>query len=437
MPGKFRVFIDGRELTGFTSARLSRSKSEMTGSLSLDFFFNYVPERPVVVDAARGREITVYVGSHLAFVGKLDKRKGRSIPAEQLGISGADVETSISKDGYSVTLTARGKTKYFMDSSHQHPTTNIKKTTNREVIQKLIETWGIELDWQAEEVKLPIVRLNDGGRVVDEIHKISNETCNFVYETRDGKLRVIDRPGTQMGVDLILGQNILTFSAEQSEDQANSDITVKGQRSDPEVWGEDAVLDRVRTVKDGWVTSKIPLVIQAYGDATDEALERRGKFEADKRASQSKKVNIDVFDIIQTNGQPWDIGLLHYVECPPEGVFDVFECVGLTYTIDAQGTLKTSLELAPPPSGGISGGAGQGAAGLLSVAVPGFLDAIARGVARRRQLGVTLEPTTYPASWGAADLSSVVLNLAAQLTVPNVLLSDSVKQPPPLTLPDD
>lgn len=437
MPGKFRVFIDGREVTGFTSAKLSRSKSEMTGSLTLDFFFNYVPERPVMVQAARGREITAYVGRHLAFTGKLDKRRGASVPAEQLGISGGDVNTSIGKDGYSVTLTARGKTKYFMDSSHQHPTTNIKKTTNREVIQKLIEHWDIELDWQAEEVKLPIVRLNDGGRVVDEIHKISNETCNFVYETRDGKLRVTDRPGAQMGSDLILGQNILTFSAEQSEDQANSDITVKGQRSDPEVWGEDAVIERVRTIKDQWVTSKIPLVIQAYGDATDEALERRGKFEADKRASQSKRVNITVFDIIQPNGEPWDIGTLHYVECPPEGVFDVFECVGLDYTVDAQGELSTALQLAPPPSSGVSGGAASSGAGLLSVALSGFTDAIARGVARKRQLGVTTEPTSYPASWGAADLANVVINLAAQLTVPNVLLSDSVKQPPPLTLPDD
>lgn len=440
MVSQFRVFIDRKELFGFTSAKLKRSKSSMTGTLNLTMFFGYVPNSPVVVNAARGREITAYVGGQLAFTGVLDKRKGETGfgPAGQLGIAGGDVSTSISLDSYSVELSARGKTKYFMDSSHQHPTTNISKTTNHEVLKKLIEPWGIELDWQAEEVKLPIVRLNDGGRVVDEIHKISNETCVFVYETRDGKLRVTDKPGAQMGDDLILGKNILTFSAEQSEDQANSSVTVKGQRSDPEVWGEDAVLERVRTVKDSWVTSEIPLTIQAYGDATDEALERRGKFEADKRSSQSKQVTISTFGIIQPSGLPWDIGMLHYVECPPEGVFEVLECIDLEYTVDAKGTLQTALTLAPPPSNGVSGGAGQSAAGLLTVAsIPGLLDAVARGVSRRLQLGVITSPTTYPAAWGAAQLTSVVVDLAEQLLGTNPLLVEGIKQPPPLTLSDE
>lgn len=433
----FRIFIDGRELEGYTSARLSRKKKDMTGSLTVELFFAYVPQRPVVVTAARGREITVYVGGHLAFRGMLDKRRGRSRSVESGEQGEADISRSISETGYQVTLTARGMTKYLIDSSHQHPTTNIKKTTNREAAQRLVENWNVELDWQAEETKLPIVRFSDGGRVVDEIQKLAVETCCFVYETRDGKLRVTDRPGTAMGSDLILGRNILTFDGEQSEDQANSEITVKGQRSDPEIWGKDAVEKRVKTVTDNWVQSKIPLTIQLYGDATDEMLEKRGKFEADKRSSESKQVTIDVFHVQQEGGAPWDIGLLHYVEVPPEGIFDVMECIELEYEVDAQGTLRTRLTLAPPPSAGVSGGVGGQIGGLLSNPIAGLLDAVARGKARRQQLGVTIEAGTYPSSWSGADLVASVINLAAAPVIENVLLTAGTKPPPVLQLRDD
>lgn len=432
----FRIFIDGRELEGYTSATLNRKKKDMTGTLNVELFFSYVPTRPVVMSAARGREITVYVGGHLAFRGLLDKRKGRTVANDPTGETGGEFSRSISESGYQVSLSARGMTKYLIDSSHQHPTTNIKKTTNREATQRLIENWGIELDWQATDVQLPIVRLNDGGRVVDEVQKLAVETCCFVYETRDGKLRITDRPGTAMGTDLILGYNILSFNAEQSEDQANSEITVKGQRSDPEIWGKDAVENRVKTVTDNWVGSKIPLTLQLYGDATDEMLEKRGKFEADKRSSESKQVTIDVFHVQQQGGEPWDIGLLHYVEVPPEGVFDVMECIDLTYTVDAQGTLKTTLILAPPPSAGVSGGVSGGIGGVLSNPISGMLDAVARGNARRNQLGVTIEAGQYPSSWGGADLVSTILDLTAIPTVINALLSTDAKEPPPLQLKD-
>ena len=54
--------------------------------------------------------------------------------------------------------------------------------------------------------------------------------------------------------------------------------------------------------------------------------------------------------------QPWDIGNTHYVEVPPEGIFDMFECTELTYHVDAEKELKTTLTLSPPPSGGGAAG---------------------------------------------------------------------------------
>lgn len=439
---KFRIFIDGRELLNYTSASLSRKKEDLTGTLDAQIFMAEMPSRPINVDAAVARTVTAYVGNRLSFAGKIDTRNGKPVQnrkkdgkyAAGYQGDGGSLTGRLGANGYEVTLSARGMTKYLIDSSHQHPTGTMLKTSNKAVIEELIKPWGVKLDWQATVVDIPVARFNDGGRVLDELRAIANESCVFLYETRDGKLRAIDKPGAQMGDALILGKNILDFNASQSESRANSKIVIKGQRSDPKIFGKAAV-ERIKVVKDNWVVSDIPLTIQHYGDATDENLERRGKFEADQRARQAKNVTIEVFDLLQASGEPWDVGTLHYVEIPPEGIFEVLECVGVDYTIDAGGTLKTSLTLGPPPSTSISGGAGSlGAAGLLGAGIPGLLDAVALGRARKQQLGIVTRPGDYPFSWGPANLVAAIGDIVQEVAS-NLLLRD-VEEKIPETIPD-
>lgn len=437
-----RIFIDGKELINYTSMRLTRKKKDMTGSLTVEIFLGSVPNRPVVVNAAVARQITVYIANQLAFTGKVDKRNGGPVKQNRKAngqyargfeaAEGGSESAKLTAEGYKVTLTARGMCKYFMDASQQHPTSTMLKTTNKAAIEELIKPWKIELDWQATEIKMPIVRFNDGGRVVDELFSIGNDTCVFLYETRDGKLRAIDRPGAQMGEPLVVGRNILDYNAEQSESQANSDIKVKGQRSDPEVHGKDAV-NRIKVVKDSWVPSNIPLIIQYYGDATDENLERRGKFEADQRAAQSKGVDIDAFGFTQTNGQPWDVGNLHYIEIPGEGIFEVMECVELEYAVSTEGEFVTKLKFAPPPSSSIVGGKTGGSL-LDQELIAGLTDAMSLGAARRAQMGITVEPGNYPFSWGPAALMIPVATVVEEVL--NPLLGDIIEPGPPLVIRD-
>lgn len=440
-----RIFIDGKELINYTSCTLTRKKDDMTGQLTVEIFVGYYPTRPIVVNASVSRMVTVYVAGALAFVGKIDTRnnspvkqnrdsKGRFTTGKSTDNNEGTMTPSFSPDGYRITLSARGMTKYLLDSSHEHPTSTILKTTNKKAIEALIAPWGYELDWQATEIDMPIVRFADGGRVVNELHAISNETCIFLYETRDGKIRAIDQQGTGTGDDLILGQNILDYSATQSEDQANSQITVKGQRSDPSIHGRDAVM-RTKVIQDNWVTSRIPLKIQMYGDATDENLERRGKFEADQRAREAKSIAVEMFGFLQSNGEPWDIGGLHYTEIPAEGVFDVLEVSELNFSVDAKGTYKANLTLTPPASSGVAGSKLSGSGGFLANGIPGLLDAAAKGAARRALIGVTTEPGDYPLSWGAADLLvQPIVETVAQAV--NMLLVDKVDDIP-LKLPSE
>jgi prophage tail gpP-like protein len=446
MADPYEIYIGGSKLEGWTESTLTRKKKDMTGELSVSIFFSYVPKAPVMVGANRGKEITVYVGGQLAFTGKVDSRTGTGAkhgksgtddnPEQSTDAGGGGRSVSIGPNEYTVKLTARGKTKYLIDSSHQHKTTNMMQPTNKEVVEKLVSDFQIDLDWKSKVIKLDKVRFRDGAKVADEIFRVGSENGHFIYETREGKLRVTDGTGDGSGEALILGQNILTFSAEQSEEDARSEVKVKGQRTKKELWGEAALLKTEKTVKDAWVQSNAPYIIQHYGDATDEALERRAKFETDKRSSESKTVTIEVFHVQTTTGDPWDIGNVHYVEVPPEGIFDEMECTELTYTVQNDKTLKTTLTLSPPPSGGVGGGiAGEDGGGLLSALGSAVSSLSSLGASRRAAAGVTFTPGQYPSPWSGPVLTLVADVLPVEAPAPFLQTLVNASQPtPPLKI---
>lgn len=437
MAKPFRIFIAGQELTGYTDARLERNKSNLSGVLEISLFMNYVPASPVMTFAITGAEILAYVGENLAFVGSIDRRSGNGVKSGAAGskdTAQSETETqrsvSIGPDQYTVKISARGTTKKLVDGAIKHPTGSMYNVTNKDVVDELLKDSDIEVEWLATTLQLDKVRFRDGATIWTELLQLSTENAHFMYQTRDGKLRVTDDTGRTVGDSLILGQNVLTFNAEQSEDGQNGTIKVKGQRTSKEVWGEDAILDIIKEINDSSATNKAPIVIQHYGDGTPTALERRAKFEADKRTSASKTVNIEVFHI-QSVGEPWDIGNLHYVEIPPEGVFDVMECTGLSYTITADKELKTALTLAPPPSSGVSGGV-TGGTGFTS---PELEEIQSLAASQKIKNQATTQPGLYPASWGGATLSMVNPLLSVFNTIVDNLPGLKKKESPPKKLP--
>lgn len=448
------IFLGDEELEQWTDMTLRRAKADLTGSLEISIFFGYMPSKPVLVNATKNKEIKVYIGGELAFFGKVDKRRGTG---SKHGASGTDsndhsgdgsptVTTEIGADEYTVKITARGKTKYLVDSSHQHATTNMMQPTNKQVFEKLIEPWKMELDWKASTIKLDKVRFRDGAKVVDEIHRLATENGHFVYETRDGKLRITDDTGKEEGENLVLGQNVLSFSAEQSEEPAKSKVKVKGQRTDKKIRGEKAVLNVEKEIKDDWVEGEIPYVVQHYGDATSEALERRANFETNKRSSESKTLTIDVFHVQSSNGAPWDIGTLHYCEIPPEGIFDVFEVTELVYKVQNDKKISTTLTLSPPPANTAGSSAGAGA-GLTQSGLSGLgaiVDTVGSGIhalasARRQALGVTFAPGQYPAPWSGPAVRVIPVPTPAEMASAGIgLLSGlaEIVDTPVATLPE-
>lgn len=351
------VFVDRKELIGYTGMTLTRSKNDMTGQLDIDVFMGWLPDEPVMDQVTRGQEILVYIGGHLAFTGVIDRRQDKA--------SKSTASTSVGPDQYSVSFNCRGKTRAIVDNSHQETETTILRPTNKSVFERLLRPWDVPLEWEADVIDLDRVRLRDGARVADELQRLAEQTSLYVFETRDGSVKVTDKPGEEQGEPIVLGINVLSFNTDQAADVEHSEVLVKGQRTDPQTWGEEAVTPTLQRVADSVVPDFRPLTVQFFGNATDELLSRRANYEANKRMSQSKRVTVEVFHVQQSDGSPWDIGDRHYVELPPAGVFGEFEVVDVRYTIQNDKTLKTNLTLAPLPATPKSPDAASGTLGSL------------------------------------------------------------------------
>ncbi|ATQ67919.1 MULTISPECIES: hypothetical protein [Methylosinus] len=391
MADPFEVRVGGQKLVGWTSAKLSRRRKDLTGSLTLECFYGSIPETPVLRNVKAGAEIQALVGGSVAFTGKIDMRNGRGKKRKTADATGDKSDetfqrsVSIGRDAYSVTITARGETKRLIDSSHDHPTGTMKQVSPGDVVRGLVKNFGVKfVDASGANIKLEKARFRDGAPVVGEIHRFTKEHNLIVNETRDGTLQMT-KPGNEpRGVDLILGQNILEFSAEQSEDVANSSITVKGQRTGSAQYGSAAVNRSVTAKQSGSSSDYSPFMVQITGDATDERLKARLQIENRERQEQSKNITVDVFHVQDAAGAPWDIGVKHYVEVAPEGIYDDFVVDELEYEVDASGTLKTTLTLVAAANDGD----GQARS-----------DSRAKGDARRAAAGISASPGLYPDPW--------------------------------------
>lgn len=350
-----QIFIDGQELTGYTDMRLKRAKENMTGELSFSVFMGWIPEEPFLKQATKGRQVLVYIARQLAFTGIIDRRRDTADSEGAAGTTrgeseGSTQSLSVGPTEYTIRFTCRGNTKFLVDSSHQHPTGTMLLPTSRDVINTLVAPWGVEVEWRADDEKLDKIRFRDGGIVSQEIYRLAESNALYVHETRDGKLRISDGPGETQGEDIILGRNILSFSTDQAEDQERSEVLVKGQRIEKTSWGNPAVIPGISVARDENTTTRSKTTVQLYGNSTPLLLNKRIQYETNRRNAASRKIELKVFHIQQSSGQPWDIGDLHFVSIPPAGIKGIFEITNLEYTINADRTLETSLTLSPPPS---------------------------------------------------------------------------------------
>jgi prophage tail gpP-like protein len=437
----FIIAVAGAQLKGWTHAKLTRKRDHATGELSFSVFFDGLPGNPPMNTVTPGAQIQVYVAGNLAFTGTLDSRKGQAKAhkhgqvhdsrhhdrnGQAKGIKGKDAESAgsgsgrsvaITPDSYEIHFSARGTCKDIVDCSHAHATGQIKNATPIQAIKALLAPYGIEAVDQANLTDSIDRTFTDGGIVSDEIHDIVMNSAASIFESTQGQLIIANHGASGSGDDLILGQNILAFSAEQTEEPLRSDIKIKGNRTG-KAYGAKAIQDPIQTLNVASVKRFRHYAGQINGDGTTERVKAAARNEAASRAQAAKTVKVEVFHVQTPSGTPWDINTTHYTEVPTENIFDEFVVTELTYDVSPT-ELKTSLTLAPAAAVDEGGGSTS----MVS-------DAQAIGQARRAQLGTAYGLASYPSPW--SDTSGTFLS-PDQIAALGAAVA--VAAPPPLTLP--
>lgn len=435
--------------------KLSRERKNMTGNLTVEVFYTNLPANPVMRQVTAGAEIQVYISSQLAFTGTIDARSGKgkgkhkghkehSQGLNDRNLSGVDrtgknpigagVHTYADAESYKITIEARGKTKRLIDSSHDHPTGQMSNTTVPQIYQTLIKNFNVQLkDTSNDSIPIERATFRDGAVVHTELHRWAKEHNLLTFEGADGQLNLTTDAAGGSGEPLILGMNILSFDCTQSDGQDNQTTTIKGQRSGIKYHGKQAVMNKI-VVNNPAVTDYSPMSHQLVSDASPQRLQARAKFETDRATQEAKTITIDTFSVQSTDGSPWDINVTHYVEIPPEGIYNEFVVDSLTYFCEAKGVLKTEMKLVPVASGGTGGGsaggtgAGAGGSALATVASVAISDAAAYGAARAAQAGLIYAPGAYPNPWTVPNITFVLTAGAEPALLPPATST-------PITLP--
>lgn len=408
------IQVGGANLRGWTNMKLNRERKNLTGNLTFEMFFTNLPANPQMRAIAAGAEVSVYIVGNLAFVGTIDTRTGSGkgkhkghhehgqglndrnlagVDRRGKNPSGAGVHAYADAESYKIVVECRGKTKRLVDSSHDHPTGQMPNTTVPKIFQTLTKNFNVQVnDTSGDSLQIERAVFRDGAAVYTELARWAKEHNLIHFEDKTGKLNLTTDSSGGSGEPLILGLNILSFDASQSDGQGNSEITIKGQRSGIKHHGQDAVMNKIKITNPS-VTDYSPVIHQLNADASGDRLKKRAKFENDRATQESKEITIDVFSVQSTSGEPWDLNVTHYVEIPPEGIYNEFVVDSLTYFCEAKGTLKTELKLVPVAQGGD----GTGGAPMS--------DAMAYGQSKAAAAGFSYSPGSYPSPWTIPPIS--------------------------------
>lgn len=417
------IMVAGQNLDGWTSMKCERDRKALTGTMTVEIFYTDLPKNPVMRNVTAGADIQLYIGGQLAFVGSIDSRNGKGKGkhkgkhdsgalndrnlkgTDRAGKSptGAGVHSYADADSYKITIECRGKVKRLINSSHDHPTGMMKNTTVPKIFKELTKNFNVQInDTSGDSIQLERAVFRDGATVVSELHKWSLEHNLLTFEGKDGKLNLAKDSQGGSGEPLILGINILSFDATQSDGQDNNKVTIKGQRSGMKYHGKASVMNKIE-VNNPAVSDYSPAIHQMAGDASPERLRARAKYETDRATQDSKQITIDVFHVQASDGNGWDVNVTHYVEIPPEGIYNEFVVDKLTYFCEAKGTLKTELILVPVATG--------------DSGAPNASDASAYGNARAAQAGLSYSPGTYPSPWSIPAVQMILSSGVSAISV--------------------
>lgn len=314
------------EYAGWESMRITLGLDQLSGAFELAVSGDNARElskHPL----RKGVECKVMLNNQVVITGYINKRRA-----------------AYEKNSHALSISGRDVTCDLVDCSAIVPNQELHNVTLADAARQLIAPFpAITLDCPAPGGPFTKFVVNEGDTIFSVLESHAKQRGLMIYTTGDGVLRIRKPAVTGTGLTLTEGENILSASAEDGDDEQFAEYIVKAQKADD---GKHQVEQRYSdpNVRKGRVR-----VITAEKPDDGTQIKNRAEWEAKLRQAKSVTANVTVQSWESKPGKLWRLGDSLKLHSPALDFNRSGVVVNnITYAVDSSGGTTTELALVLP-----------------------------------------------------------------------------------------
>jgi prophage tail gpP-like protein len=324
--------IDGQDYGGWTSVRVTRGLERAAADFDLELTERW-GDRDSAWPILPGKACQVLIDGNLLITGYVDS-----------------ADPSFDGTSHRISAKGRSKTADIVDCSVVVYGPQLTGLSVDRIAARLAKPFGVGVrvdEGVSVGGAIDNVQVNQGESCFEVIERVCRMRALLVSDTPSGDILLTRASRRSASDSLEQGRNIVAASAGLDWSQRFSHYTVKGQTAGTDqLFGAEAAHIQGEAV-DRRVTRFRPKLIVSEGLADPAKAQKRGEWEALRRAGNATKARVTVKSWTQESGRLWQPNELVRVRSAFLHI-DATLLVGeVTYVLDDRG-VRAELVLAPP-----------------------------------------------------------------------------------------
>ncbi len=314
------------EYSGWESMRISLGLDQMSGAFELAVSGDNARElakHPL----RKGLECQVKLSGQTVITGYINKRR----PAYD-------------KSSHTLSISGRDVTCDLIDSSAIVPNQELHNVTLDAAARQLLAPYpAIRLDCPTPGAPFQKFVVNDGDTVFSVLESHAKQRGLMIYTTGDGVLHIRRPVVSNTGLTLTEGDNILSASADESDDEQFAEYIVRAQKTD------DGKHQAEQRYTDPAVRKGRVRVITAEKPDDGVEIRNRAEWEAKLRQARSVTATVTVQGWESSHGKLWRLGDGLRLHSPALNLNHRAMIVNnITYAVESSSGTTTELALVLP-----------------------------------------------------------------------------------------